>query len=30
VDFFVIDERQKGKNPPNELPLYSVHRNHVE
>jgi hypothetical protein len=26
----VIDERQKGKNPPNELPLYSVHRNHVE
>jgi hypothetical protein len=26
----VIDERQKGKNPPNEFPLYSVHRNHVE
>ncbi len=22
----VIDERQKGKNPPNEFPLYSVHR----
>jgi hypothetical protein len=26
----VIDERQKVKNPPNELLLYSVHRNHVE
>jgi hypothetical protein len=26
----VIDERQKRKNPPNEFPLYSVHRNHVE
>jgi hypothetical protein len=26
----VIDERQKGKNPPIEFPLYSVHRNHVE
>jgi hypothetical protein len=25
-----IDERQKVKNPPNELLLYSVHRNHVE